>query len=112
MRIGPAALSAAVLALPLALTAAAIVLANHAYGLTFVPLALVGALLAGRRPRNPIGWLLSSFGVLGSLNAFAVAYAVRGLTIAPGSLPAADVATVHRTMQPAHLSVWLRGAKR
>jgi hypothetical protein len=51
--------------------------------------ALVGAVVASRRPRNPIGW----FFVLSSLS-FAIAeatlrYAVYGLVIAPGSLPLA-----------------------
>ena len=51
--------------------------------------ALVGAVVASRRPRNPIGW----FFVLSSLS-FVIAdatirYAVYGLVIAPGSLPLA-----------------------
>ena len=87
-----AAFAAASLVLSLALMAGAFALAGNAYGLTFVPLSLVGALLAWRRPESPIGWLLSAFGLLGALNAFAHAYATRGLTIAPGSLPGADVA--------------------
>ena len=51
--------------------------------------ALVGAVVASRRPRNPIGW----FFVL-SASSFAIAeatlrYAIYGLIIAPGSLPLA-----------------------
>jgi hypothetical protein len=51
--------------------------------------ALVGAIVASRRPRNPIGW----FFVL-SASSFAIRdatlrYAVYGLKIAPGSLPLA-----------------------
>jgi hypothetical protein len=51
--------------------------------------ALVGAIVASRRPRNPIGW----FFVL-SASSFAIRdatlrYAVYGLIIAPGSLPLA-----------------------
>jgi MFS family permease len=86
------AVAVASLVLSLALMAAAFALASNIYWLTFLPLTLVGVVLAWRRPENPIGWLLSSFGLLGALNTFAQAYATRGLTIAPGSLPGADVA--------------------
>ena len=86
------AFAAAGLVLSLALIAGALALATNAYGFTFLPLSLVGALLAWRKPENPIGWLLSAFGLLGVLNAFANAYATRATTIAPGSLPGADVA--------------------
>jgi hypothetical protein len=87
-----AAFASASLVLYLGLMVGALALAGNTYGLTFLPLTLVGALLAWRRPGNPIGWLLSAFGLLGAFNAFARAYATRGLTIAPGSLPGADVA--------------------
>ncbi len=62
-------------------------------GLTFlfavVWCAVVGAVVASRRPRNPIGWLFAV-----SAASFATAeatfrYAVYGLVIEPGSLPAA-----------------------
>jgi hypothetical protein len=92
MTVRTTALAAAGLAVSLALIAGALGLASNTYGFTFLPLSLVGALLAWRRPENPIGWLLSAFGLLGTLNAFARAYATRGLTIDPGSLPGADVA--------------------
>jgi hypothetical protein len=51
--------------------------------------ATVGAVLAGRRPRHPVGWLLLAFGL--SLSAAAVAgeYAPYGLQARPGALPAA-----------------------
>jgi hypothetical protein len=86
------AFAAASLVLSLGLMVGALLLAGNSYGLIFLPLTLVGALLAWRRPENPIGWLLSAFGLLGALNAFARAYATRGLTIDPGSLPGADFA--------------------
>jgi hypothetical protein len=86
------AFAAASLVLSLGLMLGALLLAGNSYGLIFLPLTLVGALLAWRRPENPIGWLLSTFGLLGALNAFATAYATRASTIGPGSLPAADVA--------------------
>jgi hypothetical protein len=86
------AFAAASLVLSLGLMVGALLLAGNSYGLIFLPLTLVGALLAWRRPENPIGWLLSAFGLLGALNPFARAYATRGLTIDPGSLPGADFA--------------------
>ena len=86
------AFAAASLLLSLAVMAGAFALASNIYGLTFLPLSVVGAVLAWRRPENPIGWLLSAFGLLGALNAFVNAYATRATTIAPGSLPGADVA--------------------
>jgi hypothetical protein len=51
--------------------------------------ALVGALVAGRRPGNPVGWLLAACGLLVALDGFARAYAIQGLFVRPGSLPAA-----------------------
>jgi hypothetical protein len=51
--------------------------------------ALVGAVVASRRPRNPIGWFFllsaSSFAIGEAM----VQYAAYGLVIVPGSLPLA-----------------------
>jgi hypothetical protein len=54
-----------------------------------VSAATVGAVLAGRRPRHPVGWLLLACGL--SLSAAGVAgeYAPYGLQVRPGALPAA-----------------------
>jgi hypothetical protein len=51
--------------------------------------ATVGAVLASRRPRHPVGWLLLGLGL--SLNASGVAsgYVSYGLVARPGTLPAA-----------------------
>jgi hypothetical protein len=49
---------------------------------------LVGALIASRRPRNLVGWLLLAGGVHGALVAAAERYTVYGLIAEPGSLPA------------------------
>jgi hypothetical protein len=49
--------------------------------------AVVGALVAARRPENPIGWLLSAMGLLTSVAAFAGQYAFYTLVTRPGSLP-------------------------
>ena len=50
--------------------------------------ASVGALVAHRRPENPIGWLFCAFGVCIALDFFATRYATRALVSHPGSLPA------------------------
>ncbi len=60
--------------------------------LVFMAYATVGALIAARRPRNAVGWLLLSaalFTVAGSLG---IDYAVYGLLTRPGALPAAALA--------------------
>ena len=53
--------------------------------------ATVGALVASRHPRNPIGWLFSAiaFGVV--LVGFRETYVVYALFTSPGSLPGATV---------------------
>ncbi len=51
--------------------------------------ATVGALIASRRPRNPLGWLLASSALLSVFANFAFEYAVYGLVIQPGALPGA-----------------------
>jgi len=61
----------------------------------FLTYAMVGALVASRRPANPIGWLFLGQGVLFELTAFSLGYAKYGLFARPGSLPAAtDMAWV------------------
>jgi hypothetical protein len=49
----------------------------------------VGAVLAGRRPRHPVGWLLLAFALSANASGLAEAYADYGLLASPGSLPAA-----------------------
>ena len=51
--------------------------------------AVVGLVLAVRRPGNAIGWLFVGMGVVAAVQAFAFEYAARALVTAPGSLPAA-----------------------
>jgi hypothetical protein len=50
----------------------------------------VGAVLASRRPRHPVGWLLLAFGLSLSVGGVAPAYAAYGLLARPGALPAAS----------------------
>jgi hypothetical protein len=52
-----------------------------------VAFALVGALVAGRQPHNPIGWILCTIGLSAGLVSFTHEYAQYALWTAPGSLP-------------------------
>ncbi|HVQ21765.1 MAG TPA: hypothetical protein VMT36_00710, partial [Candidatus Saccharimonadia bacterium] len=56
-------------------------------GFTF---PIVGAIVASRRPQNPIGWIYLAIGLTQGLNVFAWLYAEYGLITVPGSLPMAD----------------------
>ena len=53
-----------------------------------VAFATVGLIIASRRPANPLGWLLLSFGLSLSANEFLRAYADYTLFYRPGTLPA------------------------
>ena len=52
--------------------------------------AIVGALVAASRPRNPIGWLLLGTAVLGQVAVLATQWGVYGLVTAPGAPAAAE----------------------
>jgi hypothetical protein len=52
-------------------------------------MTFVGALIASRRPENPVGWLLCLIGFSQGLDTFVTAYAIYGLDEEPGSLPLA-----------------------
>jgi hypothetical protein len=64
-------------------------------GVTF---PIVGWLVATRRPENAIGWVFLGVGLSQALVTFGGRYAMVGLDLAPGSLPAADIV--------AWISVW------
>jgi hypothetical protein len=49
----------------------------------------VGAVLASRRPRHPVGWLLLGFALALTASAVIAAYVAYGLLARPGALPAA-----------------------
>jgi hypothetical protein len=51
----------------------------------------VGVVLASRRPRHPVGWLLLALGLVMATSGAAAAYASYGLFVRPGALPAAGV---------------------
>jgi hypothetical protein len=57
------------------------------FALIAAPFAVVGVLVASRRPRNPIGWLFLAFAVVAAFVASADQYAVYALVEHPGSLP-------------------------
>ena len=50
----------------------------------------VGAIVASRRPENPVGWLLCLFGVAVSTSSFTSQYAIYTLLVKPNSLPAGE----------------------
>src|SRR5215213_9569554 len=50
--------------------------------------ATVGAIVASRRPENPVGWLLCLSGVGVSTSSFTSQYAIYALLAQPGALPA------------------------
>jgi hypothetical protein len=50
----------------------------------------VGAIVASRRPENPVGWLLCLSGVAVSMSTFTSLYAIYALLARPGSLPAGE----------------------
>ena len=52
--------------------------------------SVVGALVASRRPGNPIGWLFTGSGLALAVIAFANGYAIYALLTNPGSLPAGE----------------------
>jgi hypothetical protein len=52
---------------------------------------VVGAVLASRRPRHPVGWLLLAMGLDMAVSGAAVGYIPYGLIVRPGALPAANV---------------------
>jgi hypothetical protein len=54
--------------------------------------ATVGALVAARRPRHPVGWLLLGFALLLTASGVISSYVTYGLVARPGALPAANVA--------------------
>jgi hypothetical protein len=55
--------------------------------LPFLAFPLVGALIASRRPTNPIGWICLAVGLLWMLNIMSGGYGIYGLLASPGSVP-------------------------
>jgi hypothetical protein len=59
--------------------------------LLFMSFATVGALVASRQPRNPIGWIFCILGILGPFAAASEEYALYALETRPASLPGGGV---------------------
>jgi len=57
------------------------------FGVAFLAFPLVGALIASRRPRNPIGWICLAAGIFWMLGSLTIGYGVYGLLARPGSVP-------------------------
>jgi hypothetical protein len=53
-----------------------------------VGMATVGAVLAGRRPRHPVGWLMLALGLSVTVDGVTDSYARYGLLASPGAVPA------------------------
>jgi hypothetical protein len=62
--------------------------------LGIVSATTTGAVLASRRPRHPVGWLLLGLGLSVSASGVADGYAPYGLLVRPGVLPAAGYAAL------------------
>ena len=58
--------------------------------LTAVFYPTVGAIVASRRPENPVGWLLCLYGLVISISYFCAEYAIYALLAEPNSLPAGE----------------------
>jgi hypothetical protein len=64
--------------------------------LAMVSSATVGAVVAARRPANPVGWLLLSIALALTATAATAQYFVYGLLVRPGALPAARYALLYQ----------------
>jgi hypothetical protein len=74
--------------------------------LGFLTATTVGALVASRRPRHPVGWLLLGFALSQTASAVIAAYVTYGLLARPGALPAAaTVARYYPATGPAALAL-------
>jgi hypothetical protein len=60
--------------------------------LTMMGFPIVGVLIATRRPRNAIGWVLLGIGVVWGIDAALTNSVAYGLLLYPGSVPGAEVA--------------------
>jgi hypothetical protein len=66
----------------------------------------VGAVVASRRPRHPVGWLLLGVALSTTASGVLAAYVAYGLVARPGALPAAHaVARYYPTTGPAGLAL-------
>jgi hypothetical protein len=64
---------------------------DGAFLLSLFTFPTVGAFVASRRPRNPIGWIFLAAGIPFALTGFVHGYAVYSLFTEPGAFPAGEV---------------------
>jgi hypothetical protein len=57
------------------------------FGVPFLAFPIVGALIASRRPKNPIGWICLAAGIFWMLANLSSGYGMYGLLARPGSVP-------------------------
>jgi hypothetical protein len=55
--------------------------------LPFLAFPLVGALIASNRPKNPIGWICLTVGIIWMVALISTSYGVYGLVVRPGLVP-------------------------
>jgi hypothetical protein len=72
-----------------------------------VSAATVGAVLASRRPRHPVGWLLLTLGLSLAAAGAATGYANYGLLARPGALPATAYAALYHGVSILFVAVCL-----
>jgi hypothetical protein len=60
---------------------------------SFVAFVPMGALIASRRPENPIGWIACGIGLFNAASGAAYEYGVRALLVHPGRLPGGELAS-------------------
>src|SRR4029450_7901668 len=65
---------------------------GHAFSLAVGVFVVVGAVVAARRPRNPIGWILLAEGLLWQAMPVLAGYCGYALFTEPGGLPGAEYA--------------------
>jgi hypothetical protein len=70
------------------------------YVLAIVSAATLGAVLASRRPRHPVGWLLLALALSVVLSGVATGYASYGLLARPGALPGAAYPAIYTGVSP------------
>jgi hypothetical protein len=70
-------------------------------GVMTIAYSTVGAIIISRRPKNPIGWIVSAFGFLIAWGQFSGLYAFHALVARPGLLPGGEAA--------AWFAAWLAG---
>ena len=62
-------------------------------GIPFFAFGIVGAFVAAKQPRNPIGWIFMVVGAMPVVGFFSSAYASRAILADPGALPGGVYAT-------------------